>query len=68
MLRNRWYLENYTVQLPQVLQGGVLVGAAGQGKISAATRADYADAAAVVLTTDGHADKAYELGGEEAFT
>ncbi|MEV5776742.1 SDR family oxidoreductase [Streptomyces antimycoticus] len=68
MLRNGWYLENYTAQLPQVLRGGAVVGAAGQGRISAATRADYADAAAVVLTTSGHAGKVYELGGDEAFT
>jgi NAD(P)H dehydrogenase (quinone) len=68
MLRNGWYLENYTSQLPQVLQGGAVVGAAGPGKISAATRADYADAAAVVLTTDGHDGKSYELGGDHAFT
>ncbi|SFF83959.1 NAD(P)H dehydrogenase (quinone) [Actinoplanes philippinensis] len=68
MLRNGWYLENYTDQLSQVLQGGALVGAAGQGRISAAARADYADAAAVVLSTEGHTGKAYELGGDEAFT
>jgi len=68
MLRNGWYLENYTSQLPQVLQGGAVVGAAGPGKISAATRDDYADAAAVVLTTDGHDGKSYELGGDHAFT
>ena len=68
MLRNGWYLENYTAQLPQVLRAGALAGATGQGRISAATRADYADAAAAVLTTDGHADRAYELGGDEAFT
>ncbi|RSO05677.1 NAD(P)-dependent oxidoreductase [Streptomyces sp. WAC 06783] len=68
MLRNGWYLENYTAQLPQVLRGGTVVGAAGRGRISAATRADYADAAAVVLTTSGHAGKTYELGGDEAFT
>ena len=68
MLRNGWYLENYTAQLPQLLRAGVLAGATGQGRISAATRADYADAAAVVLTTDGHAGQAYELGGDEAFT
>jgi NAD(P)H dehydrogenase (quinone) len=68
MLRNGWYLENYTAQLPQILQGGAVVGAAGHGRISAATRADYADAAAVVLTTDGHAGKVYELGGDESFT
>ena len=68
MLRNGWYLENYTAQLPQVLGGGALVGAAGRGRISAATRADYADAAAVVLTGGGHAGAVYELGGDEAFT
>jgi NAD(P)H dehydrogenase (quinone) len=68
LLRNGWYLENYTAQLPQVLRGGAVVGAAGQGRISAATRADYADAAAVVLTTGGHVGKVYELGGDEAFT
>ncbi|MFI6160777.1 NmrA family NAD(P)-binding protein [Micromonospora haikouensis] len=68
MLRNGWYLENYTAQLTQVLEGGAVVGATGQGRISAATRADYADAAAVVLTSDGHTGKVYELGGDEAFT
>jgi NAD(P)H dehydrogenase (quinone) len=68
MLRNGWYLENYTAQLPLVLRGGAVVGAAGRGRISAATRADYAAAAAVVLTTGGHAGKVYELGGDEAFT
>ncbi|GLY16659.1 NAD(P)-dependent oxidoreductase [Kineosporia sp. NBRC 101677] len=68
MLRNGWYLENYTVQLSQVLSGGVLFGAAGQGRISAATRADYAEAAATVLSTDGHVGQTYELGGDEAFT
>ena len=68
MLRNGWYLENYTAQLPQVLRAGALAGATGRGRISAATRADYADAAAVVLTTSGHAGNVYELGGDEAFT
>jgi NAD(P)H dehydrogenase (quinone) len=66
MLRNGWYLENYTAQLPQVLHNGALAGATGQGRISAATRADYA--AAAVLTTDGYAGQTYELGGDEAFT
>jgi NAD(P)H dehydrogenase (quinone) len=68
LLRNSWYLENYTGQLPMVLQHGTVVGAAGQGRISAASRADYAEAAAVVLTTEGHAGAVYELGGDEAFT
>jgi NAD(P)H dehydrogenase (quinone) len=68
LLRNGWYLESSIGQLPQVLQNGTVIGAAGQGKVSAASRADYAEAAAVVLTTEGHAGAVYELGGDEAFT
>jgi NAD(P)H dehydrogenase (quinone) len=63
-LRNGWYIENYTRNLAPALQFGAIVGAAGDGRISGATRADYAAAAAAVLTTEGHAGKAYELGGE----
>ncbi|HWO64823.1 MAG TPA: SDR family oxidoreductase [Umezawaea sp.] len=68
LLRNSWYLENYTESLPMVLQHGAVVGAAGDGRVSAASRADYAEAAAAVLTTEGHAGAVYELGGDEAFT
>ena len=68
LLRNGWYLENYTAQLPLVLQHGAFIGAAGEGRVSAASRADYAEAAAAVLTTEGHAGAVYELGGDEAFT
>ncbi|MFC8508868.1 SDR family oxidoreductase [Streptomyces sp. NPDC057411] len=68
LLRNGWYLENYTSQLPQILQNGAVVGAAGEGRISAASRADYAEAAAVVLTSEGHTGAVYELGGDESFT
>lgn len=68
LLRNGWYLENYTSQLPQILRNGAVVGAAGEGRISAASRADYAEAAAAVLTTEGHTGAVYELGGDESFT
>ncbi|GAA0474348.1 NAD(P)-dependent oxidoreductase [Paractinoplanes deccanensis] len=61
ILRNGWYIENYPVD--QALAQG-LVGASGDGKISVAPRADYAEAAAAVLATDGHVGKIYELGGE----
>ena len=37
---------------------------AGEGRVSLASRADLAAAAAAVLTTDGHVGKVYELGGE----
>ena len=67
-LRNGWYTENYTSQLPQYLEHGVVLGAAGEGRISAAPRADYATAAAAVLTGAGHEGAVYELGGDDAFT
>jgi NAD(P)H dehydrogenase (quinone) len=62
-LRNGWYIENYTAQLPVILEHG-LIGAAGDGLISVATRSDLAEAAAAVLTGDGHQNQAYELGGQ----
>jgi NAD(P)H dehydrogenase (quinone) len=66
VLRNGGDTENYTGQLATYLQHGI-VGSAGSGRVSAATRADYAEAAAAVLTEDGHEGAVYELGGE-AFT
>jgi NAD(P)H dehydrogenase (quinone) len=68
LLRNSWYHENYTDRLPAFLAQGAIPGSAGDGRISAAARADYAAAAVRVLTTDGHAGRAYELGGDEPFT
>ena len=67
-LRDGWYIENYTGSIPVALQHGAIIGASGDGKISAAARKDYADAAAVVLTSDGHENKIYELAGDNAFT
>jgi NAD(P)H dehydrogenase (quinone) len=67
-LRNSWYLENYTGQVPGLLERGVLYGAAGDGRVSAATRADFAAAAGAVLAGEGHEGKVYELGGDHAFT
>ncbi|MBV9023368.1 MAG: SDR family oxidoreductase [Streptomycetaceae bacterium] len=66
-LRNGWYNENYTAQIPVQLQHGI-VGSAGEGRVGSAARADYAAAAAVVLTTEGHENQAYELSGDEAWT
>jgi NAD(P)H dehydrogenase (quinone) len=63
LLRNGWYTENYTDQLSQYLQRGEILGAAGSGRISAATRQDYAAAAAVALLEDNDGNRTYELGG-----
>ncbi len=68
LLRNSWYLENYTGQVGSALEHGVVLGAAADGRVSAATRADYADAAAAVLAGAGHEGRVYELGGDESFT
>lgn len=68
ILRNGWYTENKTSGLPMALQHGKIVGAAGDGRFSTASREDYAAAAAAVLTGEGHAGKVYELAGDEAFT
>ena len=67
ILRNGWYIENYTENLKPVLEHNAVLGSAGEGQVSAATRADFAAAAAEVLTAEGHENKIYELGGD-AFT
>ncbi|SMB77884.1 SDR family oxidoreductase [Deinococcus hopiensis] len=67
-LRNGWYTENYTGTLAQTLEQGAILGAAGDGHFTPATRQDYAEAAAAVLTTEGHEHKTYELGGDEVIT
>ncbi len=63
LLRNGWYTENYTDQLGPYLQRGEIVGCAGSGRISAATRQDYAAAAAAALLQDEEGSRTYELGG-----
>ncbi|MFJ7772498.1 SDR family oxidoreductase [Streptomyces sp. NPDC097107] len=68
LLGNGWYHENYTEQLAPVLEHGAVVQAAGEGRISSASRADYAAAAVAVLTGEGHENTAYELGGDVAWS
>ena len=68
LLRNGYYFENWTDQIQATLAQGALAGSAGDGRVNAATRADLAEAAAVVLLADDQAGKVYELGGDEAFT
>lgn len=68
ILRNGWYTENYTNSIPGALAGGAFVGSAGEGRISSAPRADYAEAAVAVLTGGNHDGKTYELAGDVAWT
>ncbi|GLY18773.1 NAD(P)-dependent oxidoreductase [Kineosporia sp. NBRC 101677] len=67
LLRHAWYTENYTDQIPTALEQGTIVGSAGAGRVSAATRADLAEAdIAALLGAQG--GEIYEMGGDEAFT
>lgn len=68
VLRNGWYFENHTAHLRSVLDAGVMVSSAGQAPIGWASRQDYADAAAAVLTQAGHEGRTYELAGDHAHT
>ncbi|MGW2823325.1 NAD(P)H-binding protein [Streptomyces sp. NPDC001443] len=65
LLRNGWYHENYTENLAPVLAHSAVVQAAGEGRLTSASRADYAAAAVAVLTGEGHENTTYELGGDE---
>ncbi len=68
LLRHSWYTENYTMGIPGALAHGAVYGCAGDGRISSATRADYAEADVAVLTADDQAGKVYELAGDMAYT
>ncbi|MGW7241757.1 SDR family oxidoreductase [Streptomyces sp. NPDC054804] len=68
LLRNGWYHENYTENLAPVLEHNAVVAAAGDGRVSSASRADYAAAAVAVLTGEGHENRTYELGGDVAWS
>lgn len=68
ILRNGWYTENYISNLKAAIEQCTLVGAAGEGKIASALMCEYAEAAAIVLTTPAHENKVYELAGDQAYT
>ena len=68
ILRNGWYSENWTGNLAGAISAGALIGAAGDAPFTPATRADYAQALAVVAADEGHAGQVYELGGDQTIT
>ena len=68
-LRNGWYFENDTANVTSGVAQGFFIGASGDGKFGYATRADFADAAVVVLSHLGeHDGKTYELAGDHGYT
>jgi len=68
ILRNDWYTENYLGDVQRAAESGEIAASAGDGRVSSATRADYADAAAAVLLGEGHAGRVYELAGDVAWS
>lgn len=67
LIRNGWYNENYVGNLPAQVEAGVITGAAQQGRVSSAARADYAAGAAEVLV-NGKGGEIYELAGDESWS
>jgi NAD(P)H dehydrogenase (quinone) len=63
-LRNNWYLENEIPSIQGVLAGAPWVTSAGNGKVGWAIQQDYAEAAAAVLSGNGHENTIYELSGK----
>lgn len=63
-LRNNWYLENEAGSIHAAAAGAPWLTSAGEGKVGWATRRDYAEAAAAVLTGEGHENAVYELSGK----
>lgn len=63
-LRNNWYLENEIPSIQGVILGAPWVTSAGNGKVGWAPQQDYAEAAAAVLSGNGHENTIYELSGK----
>jgi NAD(P)H dehydrogenase (quinone) len=68
ILRNGWYSENYGMSIKGAVEGGGFIGSAGDGKISSASRADFAEAAATVISDESNKGKVFELAGDVAYT
>ncbi|MCD1616673.1 SDR family oxidoreductase [Salipiger marinus] len=69
VLRNGWYTENHVMSAAPALAHDALIGAAGEGRISSAARADYAAAAVAVLTGPQPASgTVYELAGDDSYS
>ena len=68
ILRNNWYTENYLDSVARAAESGVIVAAVGDARVASASRRDYAEAAAVALTTDEFRGRTLELAGDVAWT
>jgi len=68
-LRPSFFMQNLsTTHLADIRDRGEIYVPAGNGRTNFVDVADIAEAAAICLTTPGHAGKAYEITGSEALT
>lgn len=67
ILRNNWYTENYLDAVARAADTGEIVAAVGDARVASASRADYAEAAAVALTSEQSIGHTLELGGDVAW-
>ena len=68
ILRNAFYQEVFVNEsLQSLVDSGVIVTSAGNGKINTVERSDLALAAATVLAEEGREDKVYELASSETW-
>ena len=68
ILRNGWYTENYAGEIEKGRENGAIVASVGDGRVSSASRKDYAEAAAVVLVGEGYEGEVFELSGDVAWS
>ncbi len=69
ILKHTLYSEYIPAFIGQdVIQKGMIYLPAGNGKVSYATRSDMAEVAAIILTTEGHQNKSYEICGPKSYS
>ena len=69
ILRPHYFTQNITTStIPSIDASGNFYGSAGQARLSMLDTRDAAEAAAVVLTSDGHLGRIYDLTGPEALS
>lgn len=62
-VRNNWYTENYAQNVAVARNTGVLLAAAGEGRVASATRSDFAEGAVAVLTAETAPERVLEFTG-----
>ncbi|MHA7129302.1 SDR family oxidoreductase [Algoriphagus namhaensis] len=67
LFRNSLYMESIPGLIGNALNDGIINYPAQQGKVSFVSRTDIAEALSIVLTTDGHLNKAYEITGSKVY-